>query len=352
MGAEEIDALIDEMTPSPELSGDMDSISNSISSWAKEAIIRDGRVYASESKGKGSASDDFNGGFGLSIVEQLHVSPKSERINATTPVPDCEYDARTDGANSGSETPRPRSRHGEDTYSTPLPRSDIVVPLLNTHYANQQIENHQNEHYNGPGVRSFGKDVEQNSNSSPLSRFRKISRNVHRDTPFPQLPELPHFHPLPFAPGLSVHPKKHSYLNPLPPSYKEFPSPPPEPQNVKSSISTNCTTGCSNPQCDKMICRLQSQLDVAERQNKLLEAALHAVLWTAGSLNGCPCSTYTGTASLDRVPSIPRSPGSAEEFASFYSAKVEIKERRPSSTSVGSGKSNVSALGLYKETRL
>lgn len=42
---------------------------------------------------------------------------------------------------------------------------------------------------------------------------------------------------------------------------------------------------------------LEARLDTIERRNRLLEAALMAVLKTSGTLNGCPCSLDSGAAS-------------------------------------------------------
>jgi len=40
--------------------------------------------------------------------------------------------------------------------------------------------------------------------------------------------------------------------------------------------------------------RLEGRIEALERENRMLEAALMAVLRTGGALNGCPCSVLRG----------------------------------------------------------
>ena len=40
--------------------------------------------------------------------------------------------------------------------------------------------------------------------------------------------------------------------------------------------------------------RLEGRIEALERENRMLEAALMAVLRTGGALNGCPCGVLRG----------------------------------------------------------
>jgi hypothetical protein len=313
----------------------------------------DEQDHSSESKTKRTAASDSSSGFGLSMIEQLQMSPASERTNVATSLSDCEYDATMDGADSGSRTPRPRSEPCVESFTPESPKSVIHSPPLDIFETSHPASDYRNGHdYSMAGI-SFGKDVAWSGHPSTANKFRQMPRDSQRDTPFPQLPELPQFHPLPFVPGLPPHPKSYSYLNPLPPPPKGYKSSSsPQTRDVRASRSASCSTACSNPHCGETICQLQSQMEALERQNKLLEAALHAVLWTAGSLNGCPCSTSAGYTGSIQIQGLPKFPSTAEELTHMDVPDIKIKERRPSSTSIGSRGSTISALEMYKETRL
>jgi len=51
------------------------------------------------------------------------------------------------------------------------------------------------------------------------------------------------------------------------------------------------------PKDQKLSSRLEERLAAIERRNRLLEAALMAVLKTSGTLNGCPCGLDSATSS-------------------------------------------------------
>ncbi|KAF2097846.1 hypothetical protein NA57DRAFT_57024 [Rhizodiscina lignyota] len=65
----------------------------------------------------------------------------------------------------------------------------------------------------------------------------------------------------------------------------QFPAPPIQMQ--RSSIGSSLTSASKET-------RLEARVESLERENKLLEAALMAVLKTGGKLNGCPCSLAKG----------------------------------------------------------
>jgi len=44
----------------------------------------------------------------------------------------------------------------------------------------------------------------------------------------------------------------------------------------------------------KVVGRLEGRVEALERENRMLEAALMAVLRTGGALNGCPCGVLSG----------------------------------------------------------
>ncbi|KAF1991631.1 hypothetical protein K402DRAFT_416913 [Aulographum hederae CBS 113979] len=90
------------------------------------------------------------------------------------------------------------------------------------------------------------------------------------------------------APSLRSHHLHHNHTNnPIQPSHIPTRSTP----TKSSPRSHNSSLNLSNADA---LQRLEARLEIAERENKLLEAALMAVLKTGGRLNGCPCSVVGG----------------------------------------------------------
>ena len=116
-----------------------------------------------------------------------------------------------------------------------------------------------------------------------------------------------------------------------------FPAPP---QAVTATTTARKRTSvCSSHISHFKEVRLEARLEALERENKLLEAALMAVLKTSGTLNRCPCRVLGNgrTAPAKLAP------------AAVITASGE---RRGSADSDASHGSSASALDVYLGTRL
>lgn len=85
---------------------------------------------------------------------------------------------------------------------------------------------------------------------------------------------------------------------------------------------------------------LEARIEALERQNRLLEAALQAVLKTGGMLNRCPCSSSSSAVSVGGTP------------LSSSSPRPNAVANATRSSSAEEGAQEVSALEVYLETRM
>jgi hypothetical protein len=215
------------------------------------------------------------------------------------------------------EVPRPHATLGISTipnapFSEPrlFPRSPPSLPSMRLFPLPEQTQRPSSS-YPGSG-NAFA--IQRRDTHTEVSPRTKLKRSNTYSPQWQYTP--PHLHP-----SSQSMPPPHSptfHATPNTPVPNDFPAPPPE------SV------------CE--ISKLRAQLESVERQNRLLEAALQAVLWTAGSLNRCPC----GSVGMLAV-------GMDQENRSASGSGSEEGARRPSATSVASGGS---ALEVYKETRL
>ncbi|KIW09452.1 uncharacterized protein PV09_00332 [Verruconis gallopava] len=130
------------------------------------------------------------------------------------------------------------------------------------------------------------------------------------------------------------------------------------------------TSVCSSHTSHSREARLEARVEALERENRLLEAALLAVLKTSGTLNRCPCGvlkeqaerTPASRAPLTLSGTWPRAYGTelrkvSEEHAGAASAVHAYASTVPSSIdtrrdSAGSNGSGVSALEVYLRTKI
>jgi hypothetical protein len=125
------------------------------------------------------------------------------------------------------------------------------------------------------------------------------------------------------------------------------------PQAVKATTTADRRTSvCSSHTSASKEARLEARLEALERENRLLEAALMAVLKTGGTLNRCPCVLLSRRQDNDGL----RSERESNQIlhcrgkGKFADGRVaEEEERRGSVESYVSG---FSALDVYLETRL
>jgi hypothetical protein len=137
----------------------------------------------------------------------------------------------------------------------------------------------------------------------------------------------------------SRHPKR------LPQSLLDTPFPAPPKTTSRPRRLPGTTPASNNPVSGKPSRVLESRIEALERSNKLLEAALMAVLKTSGTLNRCPCAIL-GRRNRQRDG------GSGEGVGDGEGGGRGGLGRRMSAESVGSGGSGVSALDVYLETRI
>jgi hypothetical protein len=205
-------------------------------------------------------------------------------------------------------------------------------------FADNQVLSGFDKQYNGPASTSHRKLSSDRSRAEASSRQtlrdasakrhtdRKAQQDIHpalRDTssrrsytliPPPQRPTTsgerdenitalpmlrPPTAPLPITPDRR-QPKK---FRPVPTPLKAFPVPPGtssalvsptqalavavgQEQNLRNSVCSLSTNGSKRSQST---IQLRARVKELEREKKLLEAALQAVLKTSGHLNGCPC---------------------------------------------------------------
>jgi hypothetical protein len=242
-----------------------------------------------------------------------------------------------------------REKSGGDEFKEDKahPRLDSPIQLASPHYSH---------HSTAEEIKGNQVDSTKTRDSSPADKLIHMGKSGSA-VPSPRSngknAPLPHWQqnsPFPFS---SSHPPSQNSkpgIQPTTPSLNDFPSPPHDAQPSKESFCVHRGRNCHNPSCKKERHRLQSRVQMLERQNKLLEAALNAVLYTAGFLNGCPCSKQNGR-DRDGIH-VPGIVGSQEDSNGMASLTGFVDSRRPSSTSVGSARSNSSALDLYKETRI
>jgi hypothetical protein len=146
-----------------------------------------------------------------------------------------------------------------------------------------------------------------------------------------------------------------------------FPVPP------RSSSSQNAETISirSSQTSDNRGLELEAQIEALQRENRLLEAALMAVLKASGTLNRCPCimlsrrheSGDAGTLLKGRATSVSQSKSSKKHrtahkpnghrlAAARETAKLDERGEVTSEESDSSGTSGISALEVYLNTRL
>jgi hypothetical protein len=131
-----------------------------------------------------------------------------------------------------------------------------------------------------------------------------------------------------------------------------------QPQAVTATTtSMHRTSVCSSHTSTSKGTRLEARLEALERENRLLEAALMAVLKTSGTLNRCPCVLLSERTESVVTPSF----GSLENRRSsvlhhgrvgYGPVGAKGEERRGSVESNGSGESAISALEVYLGTRI
>ncbi|KAF2669239.1 hypothetical protein BT63DRAFT_424974 [Microthyrium microscopicum] len=179
-----------------------------------------------------------------------------------------------------------------------------------------------------------------------------------RSTKFSAFPKTPHPRPkLGLPPQFLIQHSNQSSSGlpggPQPSSSKHlllstaFPAPPQGPPipNPRTSICSSGTSGSKNA-------RLEARLDALERENRLLEAALMAVLKTGGTLNRCPCQVLE--ASKQKHDEIPDAVSGNARGDSMSTNKDE-EARRQSVQSTDSKEfrdSGASALDVYMGTRI
>jgi hypothetical protein len=104
--------------------------------------------------------------------------------------------------------------------------------------------------------------------------------------------------------------------------------------------------------------RLEARLEALERENRLLEAALMAVLKTSGTLNRCPCVLHSKTTEAIITPGIESlgKRGGAllhhDIVGQDHVGPRGAEERKESVETNGSSESGVSALEVYFGTRV
>lgn len=132
-----------------------------------------------------------------------------------------------------------------------------------------------------------------------------------------------------------------------------FPAPPSSFQRISIASRDRCTTSVSKGSRPES--RLESRIEALERENRLFEAALMAVLRTSGTLNGCPCYVLskTGGAAKERG----RKDGDWERGRTRERVQRDpgveaLKAKRESGVSDCSEESGVSALEVYLGTRM
>jgi hypothetical protein len=359
VGADQLDAWIDEFATSPGADRELDAFFDNICGWARDVFHVNREVTPSTPKRNGSVTTDQSSGFGLSIVDQME-SNTSEREGSPTPkghnqiIRTIDTDENDSIRESQNATPR---LSGQDTrqmeLKSPLRPLNLSISS-SSHCFPLSVKQHnqlETESSNDPTEAVINSRPQRVSNQSSSNISPTSSNTVGKERALPPLP----MKPFPLGPGFAPPPTPNSYIHPMSPLLRDFPSPPHGAYPFKATPSSRLATQCPNSYCEKEVYKLQTQLEMAERQNRLLEAALQAVLWTAGSINGCPCAasgmdTGRDHLGIGRPPSMHTSHQTGE-FGSYGPLKAQTEERRPSATSICSGKSNISALDLYKETR-
>jgi hypothetical protein len=128
------------------------------------------------------------------------------------------------------------------------------------------------------------------------------------------------------------------------------------PQAVTATITGNQRSSiCSSHTSTSKEARLEARLEALERENRLLEAALMAVLKTGGTLNRCPCvllSRRQDAVGLRSRRESRQTPGGSGKGDKVDGCAYHGEERRGSVESHGSGVSGVGALDVYLETRV
>lgn len=107
-------------------------------------------------------------------------------------------------------------------------------------------------------------------------------------------------------------------------------------QLQRASISSCLTSGSKET-------RLEARIELLERENKLLEAALMAVLKTGGKLNGCPCGIGEGEKEKIGIHN--------GDLPSTDGAKLMTASRPIERSVQASGNAKRSPLSVYLETR-
>lgn len=136
-----------------------------------------------------------------------------------------------------------------------------------------------------------------------------------------------------------------------------FPAPPSSFQRVSVASKDTCTTSLSaGTKGSRPESRLEGRIEALERENRLLEAALMAVLRTSGTLNGCP--RYVLSKTRENGQTQVKRGGKREGDGERGRSRERVRrgplseERRASGVSYCSEESGVSALEVYLGTRM
>ncbi|KAF2425817.1 hypothetical protein EJ08DRAFT_663475 [Tothia fuscella] len=122
------------------------------------------------------------------------------------------------------------------------------------------------------------------------------------------------------------------------------------PQAVTATATAHHRTSvCSSHTSTSKEARLEARLEALERENRLLEAALMAVLKTSGTLNRCPCVLLS---KRQEAVDLRSRPASRQMLQNRVKADEYIPNEEERRGSVESNASGVSALEVYLGTRL